>query len=178
MVVTVHVGPLCNFLKLYLLGSVLLSLVPQSQISSFHSDSSYGSSCGVFMKVSYFSYYFIPWFRISRNLHLRQSASIRGKKIFFARFLAHKMGYAWWVSGIWEFIEKLKDEDDATKVLPGYQFTMQVEEPSTAEYWFVFRENSFKMALLGSSYWLRVVSIPHAPGSTLMSKLISTIISG
>lgn len=30
-----------------------------------------------------------------------------------------------------------QEEDDPRVVVPGFQMTMQIEEPSTAEYWFV-----------------------------------------
>ncbi|VDL70959.1 unnamed protein product [Nippostrongylus brasiliensis] len=93
-------------------GQFLFALVPHKLIGSFHSKSQYAMSCGTMLQ----------------NL---------SKLGFESRCLAdgHRGDMFRWVpcpKG-----QLCHEEDDPRAVVPQCQLTMQVEEPSTAEYWYI-----------------------------------------
>ncbi|KAK6765736.1 hypothetical protein RB195_025567 [Necator americanus] len=90
----------------------LFALVPQTLIASFHSDSKYAVSCGVMMQ------------NISR-LGFESRCFTDGKRGDIFRWIPCAKG------------QLCHEEDDPRVVVPGWQMTMQVEEPSTAEYWYI-----------------------------------------
>ncbi|RCN45084.1 hypothetical protein ANCCAN_08894 [Ancylostoma caninum] len=91
----------------------LFALVPQTLIGSFHSDSQYAMSCGLMMQ------------NISK-LGFESRCFANGKRGDIFRWIPCTEG------------QLCREEDDPRVVVPGFQMTMQIEEPSTAEYWFVW----------------------------------------
>lgn len=74
----------------------------------------------------------------------------------------------------------LKDETDPSKVLPTFQFTMQVEEPATAEYWLVMPrgENCWLISVPGTLSSSRADWTQCVIGQVRMWKSRSIMISG
>ncbi|EYC26565.1 hypothetical protein Y032_0010g1222 [Ancylostoma ceylanicum] len=90
----------------------LFALVPQTLIGSFHSDSKYAMSCGLMMQ------------NISK-LGFESRCFANGKRGDIFRWIPCTEG------------QLCREEDDPRVVVPGFQMTMQIEEPSTAEYWYI-----------------------------------------
>uniref|UniRef100_A0A1I7ZVI5 GpcrRhopsn4 domain-containing protein n=1 Tax=Steinernema glaseri TaxID=37863 RepID=A0A1I7ZVI5_9BILA len=86
-------------------------LVPETQISSLYSDSFYAQSCSTMLQ--------------NVTDHAFDATC-------FPKGTADVMRWVPCPAGM-----LCEDEDDATKVVPGHQMTMRVEEPTMPEYWFV-----------------------------------------
>ncbi|KAK5975596.1 hypothetical protein GCK32_012267, partial [Trichostrongylus colubriformis] len=93
-------------------GQFLFALVPHTLIDSFHSDSRYAMSCGTMM---------LNLSKIGFESHCLSD----GHRGDIFRWIPCAKG------------QLCREEDDPRVVVPRFQLTMQVEEPSTAEYWYI-----------------------------------------